>query len=93
MADTPDPDSIIVTPAELEKTFRVWVNVAPRRMWQDYFRCSETIYKWGGGDPFDRFDPRHALARFLTEKFVQAGWQVSHERPKPPGSPPAPRGD
>jgi len=78
---------ITVSELELEKTFRVWVNVAPRRMWQDYFRCSETTYKWGGGaDPFDRFDPRHAFARFLAEKFTQAGWTVTYPTPVHPAS-------
>ena len=49
-------------------------------MWQDYFRCSETTYKWGGAaDPFNRFDPRHALAKFLSDKFEQAGWSISRE--------------
>jgi hypothetical protein len=84
---------ITVSQTELEKTFRIWVNTAPRRMWQDYFRCSETTYKWGGGvDPFDRFDPRHLFARFLAEKFRQAGWTVTYPVPLHPtsGAPLAP---
>ena len=85
-------EQITVTLDDLEKTFRVWVNTAPRRMWQDYFRCSETTYKWGGGaDPFDRFDPRHAFARFLAEKFKQAGWTVTYEQERPHGWGPEPK--
>ena len=82
-----DDSPITVSETELERALRVWVNQTPRRMWQDYFRCSETTYKWGGGkDPFDRFDPRHALARYLAEKFTKAGWTVTYPVPEHPAT-------
>lgn len=72
-------ESIPVTNAELEKAIRIWITTAPKRIWRDYWNHSETAGKWGGGnDPFDRFDPRHALAKYLAERFAQANWSVAH---------------
>ncbi len=77
---------IDVSSEELATALAVWIKTAPKRIWWDYWKHSETVAKWSAGsDPFDRFDPRDAMAAYLAGKFRQANWAISYPKPLPIG--------
>lgn len=77
-----DDSPIDVSNVELRQALVVWLRTCPKRAWQDFWSNAQTIEKWrGGSDPFNRFDPKNALAEYLATKFEQAHWSV--RRPQP----------
>lgn len=82
---------IEVSPEQLRTAILVWIKTAPKHIWRELEKQGLKSLKHDT-DPLNRYDPREAMANYLAGKFVQAGWQISHEQPKPLGSPPPFRG-
>lgn len=75
---------IILSKDELKRALRVWMAVAPTRLWRELEKQDlQELNKPGTiMDPEAMFKARHAMADYVAGKFDEAGWEVSHEERK-----------
>jgi hypothetical protein len=72
-----DRPRIIVTAEQLRVAFRVWLKVAPARLWRKNEEAErlKAEKRW---NPDERTDPRDELADHMAGKFLQANWEASY---------------
>ena len=81
---------VTVTPSALRMALRVWMKVAPTRLWRELEKQDKAARDAPGStaDALKPFDARNAVAEYVAEKIEQANWQITHPEPKALGSPP-----
>ena len=72
---------VVVTPEKLNTAIAIWLRVAPRHVWRKY-EAYERLMADKRHNPEDAPDAQKALADYLTGRFTQAKWEITHPEPR-----------
>lgn len=72
---------ITVTQDELARAILVWLRVMPKRVWRKY-EAYERLVAQKRHTIEDEPQAREEIASYVTEKFQQAGWEITYPEPE-----------
>ena len=71
---------IAVTRERLAMSIGIWLRLAPKYIWRKS-EAYERLVEQKRHDPREAPDPHGDLAKHLADRFIQAGWEVTHAEP------------